>query len=484
MVLIQKKISRCLCATLLAPIILLSLRLPAGASGAELNWYCARARDHVQPRADASLAIVESHDGYYIDHRHADPNSDDKVVYFTFDAGYENGNVARVLDTLREEAVPGAFFILGHVAVDYPDLVRRMADEGHLVCNHTFSHRNLCGAAPELLEEELSHLEQTCLERTGVSMAKYFRPPEGKFDSAMLDTASALGYRTVFWSFAYADWDNQKQPSEAFAKKKILDNIHNGAVILLHPTSATNAAILGDIIRVFKADGYRFGTLDELTDSSTETAVPTGAAVHGGDQLIYHSRKNDRMEIALSFDDGPHPYYTPLILDILSEYGVRATFFMVGENVTYYPTAAEAVAAAGHEVENHTFTHRHFNSMNEHEVRHEIDACEDAIASVAERRPHFLRPPEGELNDTIRRVVGSSDYRIVLWDVDTRDWAHTPPAEISRHILDTVQPGDIILMHDFIGHDSPTPEALRMVIPALLSRGYRFVTVGELVDGF
>ncbi len=214
----------------------------------------------------------------------------------------------------------------------------------------------------------------------------------------------------------------------------------------------------------------------------TDDTPPARTPPHGG-ELIYHGRRDGRMEIALSFDDGPHPRYTPMILDILAEYGIRATFFMVGENVGYYPAAAEAVVAAGHELGNHTFTHRGFNLMNEHEMLAEIAACEDAIAAVSEQKPQFIRPPEGSLNDTMRRVIGSLDYRIVLWDVDTRDWAHTPPDEICAHILGTVQAGDIILMHDFIGHDSPTPEALRRVIPALLARGYHFVTVGELVDG-
>ncbi len=226
-----------------------------------------------------------------------------------------------------------------------------------------------------------------------------------------------------------------------------------------------------------------FRPLPESESLPATEAEPLPESIRREDEIIYHRRKNDRMEIALSFDDGPHPYYTPKILEILSEYGIRATFFMVGENVTYYPAAAEAVVAAGHEIGNHTFTHRGISGMNEHEFLREIAACEDAIASVSECRPHFIRPPEGRLNDTMRRVIGSLDYRIVLWDVDTRDWAHTPPDAICAHILDTVQAGDIILMHDFIGHDSPTPEALRLVIPALLDRGYRFVTVGELVDG-
>ena len=214
---------------------------------------------------------------------------------------------------------------------------------------------------------------------------------------------------------------------------------------------------------------------EEEIESDTET-LPK-------EELIYHARPNDRMEIALSFDDGPHPRYTPIILDILAEYGIKATFFMVGENVRYYSAAAEAVVAAGHEIGNHTFTHRKVNLMNEHEILQEIESCEEAVASVSEQKLHFIRPPEGHLNDAMRRVIGSLDYRIVLWDVDTRDWAHTPPATITKHVLDTVQAGDIILMHDFIGYNSPTPEALRMLIPALLERGYHFVTVGELVEG-
>ena len=218
----------------------------------------------------------------------------------------------------------------------------------------------------------------------------------------------------------------------------------------------------------------------EIRLLSTSEAASAGALE---DEIVYHSRRNDRMEIALSFDDGPHPKLTPVILDILAEYGIKATFFMVGENVQYYTEAAHAVADAGHEIANHTYSHRKFGKMTEHEMVEEISSCEAVLSSVAQSPVHFIRPPEGQMTETMRRVAGDMDYRIILWDVDTRDWAHTPPEEICHHILDTVQAGDIILMHDFIGHDSPTPAALRLVLPELISRGYRFVTVGELVAG-
>lgn len=232
------------------------------------------------------------------------------------------------------------------------------------------------------------------------------------------------------------------------------------------------------------ADGEESGSEIEIATIPDEAEDNTVSdRDHRNDEVVYHRRKNDRMEIALSFDDGPHPRLTPVILEILEEYGIKATFFMVGENVGYYPKAAEAVAAAGHEIGNHTFSHRKFNRMSEAEMRREIADCEDVLSGVTDTPIRFIRPPEGQMNETMRRVMGALDYRIILWDVDTRDWAHTPPADIAAHILDTVQAGDIILMHDFIGYDSPTPEALRMVIPALLQQGYHFVTVGELVDG-
>ncbi len=241
----------------------------SSAASEPLGWYCTRARDHVQPRADACFDFVERHGGYYIDHRHSDPTAPDRVVYLTFDVGYENGQVARVLDTLRDAGVPGAFFILGHVVEAEPALVHRMADEGHLVCNHTYTHKNLTGQAVSGLEGELRRLENAAAGM-GVSIAHYFRPPEGKLDLGMLTEAERLGYRTILWSFAYADWDNARQPDPEAAKQKILDNLHNGAVILLHPTSATNAAILGEVIDAIRAEGYRFGTLDELTAASDE----------------------------------------------------------------------------------------------------------------------------------------------------------------------------------------------------------------------
>lgn len=215
----------------------------------------------------------------------------------------------------------------------------------------------------------------------------------------------------------------------------------------------------------------------------TDNAIPTSAYLAAEDELVYHKKKNDRMEIALTFDDGPHPYYTPIILDILEEYGISATFFTVGENIEYYPKTAERLLESGHEIENHTFTHARIGDMDHANILREIERCEDAVAAVSERKTKFLRPPQGQMSNAVKDVTRKLDYRVVLWDVDTRDWAHTPPEEIKNNVLSVITAGDIILMHDFIGHNSPTPAALRLLIPELLERGYKFVTVSELIDG-
>ena len=145
------------------------------------------------------------------------------------------------------------------------DLIKRMNEEGHTVCNHTYTHKNVASCTETEFLEEVTRLEREYETLTGRSMAKYFRPPEGRISWNMLKIAAQNGYKTIFWSFAYADWDNQKQMSHDAAKDKILSNIHNGAILLLHPTSATNAAILKDVIQTLKEWGYAFGTLDQLT---------------------------------------------------------------------------------------------------------------------------------------------------------------------------------------------------------------------------
>ena len=242
-------------------LLLISTIIPADAAG--FHWYCKRNAEHKQPMLDTGMRFIEEVDGYYVDRAHGD-ECEEKVIYLTFDVGYENGNTEKIMDVMKAEGVTGSFFILSNVIARNPELVKRMGDEGHLICNHTSSHKNLVGKDKEKLKEELILLEDQYKELTGRELSKFFRPPEGTFDRAMLEDASELGYKTVFWSFAYADWDNNKQMSEDAALEKILSNIRNGEIMLLHPTSSTNAKIMERLIKELKAQGFRFATLDEL----------------------------------------------------------------------------------------------------------------------------------------------------------------------------------------------------------------------------
>lgn len=237
----------------------------AHSESAAYNWYCKHTKDHTQPPLDSLFNFTKNSQTYYIDKNNTDYDAKEKVIYLTFDVGYENGNVAKILDILKEKEVTGAFFVLEHVVEKNTDLIQRMADEGHLICNHTASHHDMSAVNDkETFAAELEALENVCKEVAGVEVAKYYRPPEGRFSEQNLIWANELGYKTVLWSYGYMDWDNNAQPSTQASYEKVLSGTHNGEVLLLHPTSATNAAILGDLIDAWKSEGFRFGTLDEL----------------------------------------------------------------------------------------------------------------------------------------------------------------------------------------------------------------------------
>ena len=286
------------------------------------------------------------------------------------------------------------------------------------------------------------------------------------------------GYSTVFWSFAYADWDNNHQIEPRKAKARICNHIHNGEIMLLHPTSTTNAAILSDVIRFAKSEGFRFGTLDELTGKRGEMQTSEQS---DGYANVYRYKRNDSMKIALTFDDGPHPTLTHEILDILERYGIRATFFMIGENVAQYPDIAKEVIERGHEIGNHTASHSYTGRMGEDELLREIRDCENIFFNILGCETTLMRPPEGVVPDSLLRLCGSLEYSVILWNIDTRDWARPSPSKICNTVVSQVRAGDIILMHDYIGKKSPTPAALEIFLPKLIEMGYSFVTVSELI---
>ena len=189
----------------------------------------------------------------------------EKVIYLTFDAGYENGCTSKILDVLQKHQISAAFFLVGNYIEKNPDLVNRMVNEGHIVGNHTMHHLDMSKISDQAaFQKELTDLETLYRQITGQEMQKFYRPPQGTYSEENLRMAQSLGYKTVFWSLAYVDWNNDDQPTAEYAFSKLLPRTHNGAVVLLHSTSQTNAEILDELLTKWKEMGYTFKSIDGL----------------------------------------------------------------------------------------------------------------------------------------------------------------------------------------------------------------------------
>ena len=233
--------------------ILAGSALPTG------SWGLSFLQEGAPPVGNAGADQLRRFDAAYVG------SSTEKVAYLTFDSGYENGATGKILDVLQRHQVPAAFFLVGNYIEKNPDLVRRMVAEGHTVGNHTMHHPDMSAISdPEAFARELGDLEALYQQVTGQEMAKFYRPPQGLYSETNLAMAQKLGYRTVFWSLAYVDWNNDAQPTPEQAFSKLLPRMHNGAVVLLHSTSQTNAQILDELLTRWKQEGYRFAPIEEL----------------------------------------------------------------------------------------------------------------------------------------------------------------------------------------------------------------------------
>lgn len=211
------------------------------------------------PVGTVGQTVLDAYDAAYVG------DAGENVLYLTFDAGYENGFTEGILDVLKKHEVPAAFFLVGNYLETQPELVRRMVREGHTVGNHTWDHPDMSKISEkEAFSEELRKVEEKYREITGAELPKFYRPPQGVYSEENLKLAQELGYKTVFWSLAYADWDNSAQPTAEEAFSKLIPRVHPGAVVLLHSTSKTNAAILDELLTRWKDMGYTFKPVSAL----------------------------------------------------------------------------------------------------------------------------------------------------------------------------------------------------------------------------
>ena len=223
------------------------------------SWGLSFRQEGAPPMGPAGQDQLKTYDAAYLG------DTTHKVLYLTFDAGYENGCTEKILDTLKAHQVPAAFFLVGNYIEKNADLVRRMVEEGHIVGNHTMHHPDMSAISDkDAFGKELQGLEELYREATGKDLPKFYRPPQGVYSEENLRMAKELGYKTVFWSLAYVDWNNDAQPTKEEAFRKLLPRTHPGAVVLLHSTSKTNAEILDELLTKWKEEGYRFGTVEEL----------------------------------------------------------------------------------------------------------------------------------------------------------------------------------------------------------------------------
>ena len=230
--------------------------LPVAADG---NWGLSFQQEGAPPVANASAEYLRQFDAYYAE------QTEEKVLYITFDAGFENGNTPAILDALKKHNAHATFFVVGNYLETAPELVKRMVEEGHIVGNHTWSHPDMSQiSTEEAFAKEISQVEQLFAELTGEEMQKFYRPPQGKYSESNLKMAQQLGYKTIFWSLAYVDWYQDKQPTREQAFEKLLPRVHPGAIVLLHSTSQTNGEILDELLTKWEEMGYTFKSLDQL----------------------------------------------------------------------------------------------------------------------------------------------------------------------------------------------------------------------------
>ena len=235
----------------------------ASLSAQSENWGLGFQEEGTRPSGNASIEELKQYNAWYAQ------DTDEKIIYLTFDAGYENGNMPAILDALHKHQVHATFFVVGTLIREKPELIREISDAGHTVGNHTMTHPDMSGiSTKEAFQKQLEDVEALYKDATGNEMTKFYRPPQGIYSTDNLQMAKDLGYSTFFWSLAYVVWYQDKQPSKEEAFQKLLGRIHPGAIVLLHSTSSTNAEILDELLTKWKEMGYTFGTLEELVKSA------------------------------------------------------------------------------------------------------------------------------------------------------------------------------------------------------------------------
>lgn len=253
-------------AVMLFTLVTLLSFLPLHAFAREYHWGFSKAKDGKPADAGSQFeTILKKHGAYYRDH------TNDKVIYLTFDNGFEAGHTEDILNTLRKEKVPATFFLVSHYLTSAPELVNQMVKDGHTIGNHSDKHKNMAKLSENEMLEEWQNFDKKLKELTGIERTYYVRPPEGIFSEKLLEVGNKHGYTHIFWSIAFRDWDTGDKKDKQYAYNELVKQLHPGAIILMHTVAKHNADALPDFIKEAKRQGYRFGTLDDLVYKQSQT---------------------------------------------------------------------------------------------------------------------------------------------------------------------------------------------------------------------
>lgn len=413
--------------------------------------------------------------------------TDEPKVAISFDATWGAEHTSRLLEILRTKGVRTTFFLCGYWIEKYPELVTRIALEGHEVANHSSTHPHMNSLSVEEIQKEIMQTHHMLVELTG--QAPYlFRPPFGEYNNKVVEAVTELGYVAVQWSVDSLDWQDLSSSEIA---DRVLSRIHKGAIVLFHNNGKYTPEAVEIIIDSLQKNGYKIVPVGELIYKEDYYIDPSSGAQKRNKtktvfsffdnqkpsyEIIYRGNL-ERMEMAFGINVAWGEEHIPDILEILRTYGVKATFFFVGTWVEKFPELAREIAEAGHEIGNHGYKHAHVASLNKEQLKALIKENESLLLQTVARTSNLFAPPYGEVNEFIAKTAAEIGYTTVMWTIDTVDWKKPSYQQIVNKVIENAQPGAIVLMHPV----EPTVQALPVIIEGLKKEGYGLVPVSLLL---
>lgn len=415
--------------------------------------------------------------------------TDEPKLAISFDATWGAEHTPRLLEILRKKGIRTTFFLCGYWIEKYPELVTRIALEGHEVANHSLTHPHMNSLSASQIHEEILKTHKMLVDLTGQD-PYLFRPPFGEYSNKVVDAVEEAGYVTVQWSVDSLDWQDLSSKQIA---ERVLSRIHKGAIVLFHNNGKYTPDAVEMIIDRLQGDGYSIVPVGELIFKEDYYVDPASGAQKKRDKaksvfsfLSSHTEKPydivyrgnpERMEMAFGINVAWGEEYIPDILKILRRYGVKATFFFVGTWVEKFPELTREIVEAGHEMGNHGYRHLHVKSLTKEQIKELIKKNEYLLSQVAGNPSNLFAPPYGEVNDFIAKTAGENGYTTIMWTIDTIDWQRPPYEQIVKRVVDNAKPGAIVLMHPV----EPTVQALPKIIETLKGAGYALVPVSQVI---